>query len=897
MPEVRIEDEEFEDLRKNLRSLGNRYAIEILQVLSPAAGDIIPEMGWDEIVEGILETMGHEKPRTGLKGERSAERVKYEKVRQRFSAGGTLYESMNKLVKSGYVQALGSKGKKQRTFMITHEGRLALSAIDGMIGPSSRDNELFRTAKLLLRHKNYIKLLPTQEKFLNEIGDINANIIIQMPPGSGKTFLAMVAVLINLQKGIKCLYLSPYLSLNTQIINEYGELLRDLGYSVVRHDGSQQVSIRELEDADLVVGVYEAVFSDVLQGEKWTSKIKLTIIDELTELDSPIKEVSASNLGTDRSAKLDILTTLLKEKSQIITLSSRFGDTDSVAKWLEAKIFRPSVRLNPDEFIVTKKEDGIQIASSDGTQKVLVQKEYVLESVIEHLNLYMKKAILIVVSSRYQAVFFAGVIARHWPREVDPSLADYVVGQDKILPVAGQLYEFLKQGVAFHHAGLRSDVRRRLEEKIKSGEIKTVVSTTGITAGISFPFDCVTILFDRAMGFLSARSRYLQIAGRIGEYHLAEYGGSVYLVFEYPSRVFQTSKEMEETLLHKPLEPIRPGPIVPSILTNLMTREMMSSKKFTLPELEKAVLKQVSESFHAFRFDDYLAYVKKMYDTLFAWMIQKDSFNQVGNAYTLSKEIAAAGKSGLGIIRYLEIKEKLDSLDESVSNQELVEIVLSFDLAQIVRPRTSYPSTIELSAAGLETPDSWYDALTLGRMRVKCTSLERWIGEMHMPDVLSIANEEGREMVINDENIGTVDIEEGDLDSLISICSEIAMKLSIYFDILKQKKVSQRMNVFSRQLKYGVKADLAASDILELVIDDELGYPNPILKDDARILFDNGYRTISDILRKDIDPEKKTLARDRFAKNSGVPVAFAKEIYKSALAHVRAKLEENDDED
>ncbi len=896
MPAASIEEKELEDLRKNLRSLGNRYAIEILQTLNPASGDIIPEMGWDEIVDGILEAMGHKKPDTGPKGEKTAATARYDKVRQKFSAGGTLYESMNKLVKAGYVQALGSKGKKQRTFMITHEGRLALSAIDGMIGPSSRDNDLFKTAKLLLRHKNYIKLLPTQEKFLSEIEDIKDNILIQMPPGSGKTFLAMVAVLLNLQQGSKCLYLSPYLSLNTQIINEYGELLRDLGYSVVRHDGSQHVTSKELEEADLVVGVYEAVFSDVMQGEKWTSEVKLTIIDELTELDSPIKEASASNLGTDRSAKLDLLATLLKEKSQIITLSSRFGDTESVAKWLNGRIFRPSVRLSPDEFIVTKEENGIQIASSDGTQKTLLQKEYVLESVIEHLGDYQKKAILIVVSSRYQAVFFAGVISRHWPRKVNPALAEYIVGQEKVLPVAGQLYEFLKQGVAFHHAGLSSGVRRRLEEKIKSGEIKSVVSTTGITTGISFPFDCVMILFDRAMGFLSARSRYLQIAGRIGEYHLAEHGGSVYLVFEYPSRVFQTAKDLEETLLHKPLEPIRPGAIYPSILANLMAKEMMRRKKFTLPKLEDAVLKQVSESFRAIRFEDYTEEVKKMYNTLLAWMIQKESFTKADTSYQLSNDVAAAGRSGLGIIRYLENKERLNSFDENVTDQELVEIVLSFEPAQIVRPRTSYPTNIELSAAGLEKPDSWYDALTLGRLHVKSTALSHWISEKHMPEVLSIANEEGREMVINNENIGTVEIEEGDFDSLISICSDIAIKIGNYFSILKKRKMAQRMEIFSRQLKHGVKKDLGASDVLDLTIETDAGYPDPISKDDARVLFDNDYSSISDILRKDIDPEKQTLARDRFAKNSGLPVPYAKEIYKAALAHVRARMEERDED-
>jgi superfamily II DNA or RNA helicase len=890
MPRVRTDEKELDALRGKLRFLGNRYAIEILQVLSPEKGDIIQNMGWDEIVEGIMGQMGYEKPKTRTRGERSAEEVRYTKLRKRFAAGGTLYESMNKLVKAGYVHALGGKGKKQRTFMITHEGRLALSAIDSMIGPTSRNSELYRTAKLLLRHKNYTRLLPTQEKFLGEIGSIDENIIIQMPPGSGKTFLAMVAVLIKLQNKKKCLYLSPYLSLNTQVINEYGKLLEELGYSVVRHDGTKQVSSDELENADIVVGVYESVFSDVLESEKWASKIELAIIDELTELDSPIEEESAANIGTDRSPRLDLLITLLRKKSQIITLSSRFGDTEAVSKWLNAKVFRPSVRLNPDEFIVTKHDDGIHITSSDGTQSVTMKREYALESIIEHLGDHTKKSILIVASSRAQAVFVAGIISRHWPREVDPSIADYVVGQERDLPVAGQLYECLRTGVAFHHAGLSSEVRQRLEEKIKSATIRTVVSTTGITAGISFPFDCVIILYDRAMGFLAARSRYLQIAGRIGEYHLAEHGGSVYLVFEFPSRRFQTAEELADRLLHRPLEALRPGPIYPSIMANLMAREIMNHREFDDQQLARDMIDILSETFRAVQDKGYPEYIREMNLNLFAWMLQKESFEPVGHGFRLAEDIAAAARSGLDIIRFLEIKEKLNSLGPDASDTDLVEIVLSFGPAQIVRPRTSYPTKAELSAAGLKAPDSWYDALTAGRNIVKNTTLRKWIEEISTPAVLSEANEEGQNMVINGENIGNVDIEEGDLDSLIGICSSLAMDLNNYYRVLKKSKVAERLCVFSRQLKYGAKADLAATDLLEITITDEYGIPMPIPKQDARMLFNNGYLSISDVLRKDIDPQKKSLARDRFAKNSGLSHDYAKLVYKACLSRVRASL-------
>ncbi|MHA2424726.1 MAG: DEAD/DEAH box helicase [Candidatus Thorarchaeota archaeon] len=866
-----MEEKELDNMRTRLRALGNRYAIEILQVLRPEAGDIIPNMGWDEIVEGILELLGTIKPKSSS-GVKSAAEAEYDRIKKKFAAGGTLYESMNKLVKAEYVIALGSKGKKQRTFMITHEGRLALSAVDSMIGPTSRDTDVYRTAKVLLRHKNFVRLLPAQEKFLNEAQDLEGNIIIQMPPGSGKTFLAMVAILIKLQEGIKCLYLSPYQSIITQVINEYGELLEDLGYKVVRHDGTKSTDSEELNQADLIVGVYESVFTDILRKEKWGGTIELVVVDELTELDSQIREIDAGNLGTDRSAKLDCLVTLLKRQAQIITLSSRFGDTERVADWLEARTFRPSVRLNPDEYIVTRQEQGIQIASSDGTQNVLLEREHFLESIIEHMRDYENKSVLIVTSARFRADWLAGVMSRHFPREGNDEITEQIIGNEAQMPVASRLREVLRQGIAFHHAGLSTKVRRRLEENIKTGRIRSVVSTTGITAGISFPFDCVIILFDRYMDYLAARSRYLQVAGRIGEYHLAKHGGSVYIVFEGPSRRFQDVEGLVDTLLHRPLEPLIPGPIYPSILASLMTREVVSGRGFTKEKLQDEMKAIAKESLRAVLHPDYEKQVKKMFTTLFSWLVKKKALETKDTGFRLSKTITAATRSGLDIIRYIEIQKALDKVSPDATNDELVDIVLSFGLPQIVRPRTSYPTKIELRAAGIENPSTWYDELTKGRSKVKRTAIKGWVDERGAVEVIS----------------------EGDFGSLTRICSGLAKDLSQYFAQLRKKAVADRCSVFSRQLLFGVNEDLAKSDLLELKQSVGDNQWISLSRQDARILYDRGYESISDILRKDRDPEKKGLARDRFANNSGLDPYYAKDVYKAALAHVRAKLEEDE---
>ena len=276
----------------------------------------MPTLGWDSIVDGLLAQDGIQPPLAPRSGERTQEQVDYEEKRQSLMSGGTIYETMNKLAKAKFVTSSGERGKKQRGFMITHKGRLALAAVGQLGGPIKADTDVKRAASILLKHKNFVSLLPAQEKFLREIHDIDTNLVIQMPPGSGKTFLAMIAVLLKLQQGVRCLYLSPYTSLSRQVLEEYGPLFEELGYSVVRLDGLHHASDRQLEDASLLIVMYESLFEALLQKKMWTDHIGLAVIDELTELDSAQPELEAHTAGTDRSTKLDMAIAFLKDKSQ-----------------------------------------------------------------------------------------------------------------------------------------------------------------------------------------------------------------------------------------------------------------------------------------------------------------------------------------------------------------------------------------------------------------------------------------------------------------------------------------------------------------------------------------------------------------------------------------------------
>ncbi|MCK4566473.1 MAG: hypothetical protein KAU48_04105, partial [Candidatus Thorarchaeota archaeon] len=115
------EEDSLSRLRGQLKALSNRHAIEILQVLNPHTGEIVPTLGWDSIVEGLLALDSIIKPNKDYNGEKTQDDADYEEKRQGLMSGGTIYETMNKLVKVGFVISSGDRGRKQRGLMMTQD--------------------------------------------------------------------------------------------------------------------------------------------------------------------------------------------------------------------------------------------------------------------------------------------------------------------------------------------------------------------------------------------------------------------------------------------------------------------------------------------------------------------------------------------------------------------------------------------------------------------------------------------------------------------------------------------------------------------------------------------------------------------------------------------------------
>ncbi|MFW9927609.1 MAG: hypothetical protein ACFFDM_12730, partial [Candidatus Thorarchaeota archaeon] len=370
-------------------------------------------------------------------------------------------------------------------------------------------------------------------------------------------------------------------------------------------------------------------------------------------------------------------------------------------------------------------------------------------------------------------------------------------------------------------------------------------------------------------------------------YYLAQHGGRVYLAFEDPSGDGPIVDVMVEKLLHRPIEPLNPGVLYPSLAISIVARETVDGRVFTREDLANRFLGFVGGTFRSTVDQEYNAGMKLFFTSLFKWLEKQGILEKVQKGYRLSKEARSAILANIDVIDYVQVCSRFSKLKDVADESSLVDLLLQCRMAQSVRPRSFIPSKIELDLMKLDSPEEWYLQRVPERQAMKKAVLERWLDEQDVGTIVKEAAKMAR----------GISLDEGDLNSLLGICSRTAENLGQFLLATKRKGLAHRMSVLSRQLLYGVSKDIAGSDLLELQLLPGDDSPSSRLsRITARVLYENGYTSISGIVKKDLGASKKGYARDRFAKNCGLEPDLAKEVYKAALIHVRAKLEEDDDD-
>ncbi len=363
-----------------------------------------------------------------------------------------------------------------------------------------------------------IELWPAQQEALrqNLLDSYARAILIEMPTSAGKTLLAKFAMIQThaLTSGTIA-YVVPTRALVNQVTVELRQDFRALNLSV-----EQAVPAFELDPAearllsdppDVLVTTPEKLDFLVRKGHQATQDLSMVIADE------------AHNLSDKRRGpRLELLLGMIKRDRpgvRFLLLSPFLPESDDLLPWLGDDRTIPAIRINwrPSRRMVgalrgvgsgkrrrlafetllaadnADTEAGLRLplAEEVPTRPLNTISGIVHESV-EALS--DRGGILVLCRGPGTCVTRARELSATLPEVAETpelgTVARYLEAEWGGQPA---LVEFLRHGVAYHHAGLSSEARWLIEGLIRRRQVGVICGTTTLAQGVNFPISTVIV--------------------------------------------------------------------------------------------------------------------------------------------------------------------------------------------------------------------------------------------------------------------------------------------------------------------------------------------------------------------------------------------------------------------
>jgi len=369
----------------------------------------------------------------------------------------------------------------------------------------------------ILKEQGIVELYPPQAEVL-PYALRGENLVLSIPTAAGKSLVAYLTIVQRLQKeGGKALYIVPLRALARE---KYEDLkcFEKLGLKVGLSTGDLDESDVRLSKYDIVVCTSEKADSLLRHGLHWLDQIKVLVIDEIHLIHDPTRgptlEVIIAQFKT------------LNPHTQLIALSATIKNAVEVADWLGGKLiqsdWRPVV-LREGVFFKNS------IKYNDGsTKKITGDAKQTLELLVEE-SLKGGGQTLIFVNNRKSTVSLAArmslvvgeLLSEKEKKDLKTLASSLKREQNEIVSIEQTLLSCVEKGVAFHHAGLESSQRRAVEQGFKERQIKCIVATPTLAAGVNIPARRVIIRdlwrYDENFGMKPIPIlEYKQQAGRAG---------------------------------------------------------------------------------------------------------------------------------------------------------------------------------------------------------------------------------------------------------------------------------------------------------------------------------------------------------------------------------------------
>ena len=321
------------------------------------------------------------------------------------------------------------------------------------------------------------------------------DVVVQAPTGAGKTLIFDLWSNQGKNRG-QAIYTVPTRALANDKLAEW----RARGWDV----GIATGDLAENLGAPVLVATLETQKNRLMQGDGPA----LLVVDEYQML---------SDL--DRGLNYELAMALAPPQTQLLLLSGSVGNPQEVVKWLQ-RLGRNALLIRHDERPVPQEEVYANSLSYHVPNEIRgYWPRLIAKALAEDLG-----PVLVFAPRRQAAEAMASELARQLPTPNPLPLST-----EQKLIIGDHLAKLLKARVTYHHSGLSYGARAGVIEPLaKAGQLRVVVATMGLAAGINFSLRSVALAAEsyrrEEAEQLLKPDELLQMFGRAGRRGLDETG-------------------------------------------------------------------------------------------------------------------------------------------------------------------------------------------------------------------------------------------------------------------------------------------------------------------------------------------------------------------------------------
>ena len=376
------------------------------------------------------------------------------------------------------------------------------------------------------------------------------NLLICAPTGSGKTNVAMLAMLreigkhrdpktgnLNLDE-FKIIYIAPLKALVQEQVGNFGKRLEAYGIQVSELTGDRQLTKQQIAETQIIVTTPEKwdVITRKATDTSYTNLVRLICIDEIHLLHDdrgPVLEsiVSRTIRRTEQTG----------EPVRIVGLSATLPNYRDVATFLRVEPQTGLFHFDGSFRPCPLKQEFIGVTEKKAIKQLKTMNEVCYNKVLEQVG-QNKNQMLIFVHSRKETAKTAKFI-RDKALEMDTIgqiLRSDAASREILREEAEQvqnadLKDIIPYGFGIHHAGMSRADRTSVEELFADGAIQVLVCTATLAWGVNLPAHTVIIkgtqIYSPEKGSWVELSPQdvLQMLGRAGRPQYDTYGEGIIL--------------------------------------------------------------------------------------------------------------------------------------------------------------------------------------------------------------------------------------------------------------------------------------------------------------------------------------------------------------------------------